>query len=134
MGADNSPLPFPTHAARRVLLCTAFVAAACSSRGVSTAELEQAAIAHARQTLSLGGDAKLTATVFVGKTVRGKRAMCGYVRGQRSDGRDIDPQEFIATTDPIDWVVFRSVHRPIIPAQSEMFTDWHTACGGPRGV
>ncbi len=106
----------------------------CESRSMSASDMERAAVDHARQTLALGPAAKLDATVFVGKEVDGEATMCGFVRGRDAAGREIDPRQFVVTTDPVKWLVFQSVHAPSIPAHPDKFVTWAEVCGaGPNG-
>lgn len=105
------------------------VIAGCGGGGMSTSQIRQAAVEHTRETLSLGPDAKLAATTFVGREVDGKTSVCGFVRGTDGQGRPIDPREFIATLDPLKWQVFKSVHTPPLPSQPGKFVEWSTTCG-----
>ncbi len=117
----------------------AFIAAAamlvgCAEKGVSTLQVEQAAEARARQKLGLGEDAELVSRVFVGQPVDGETVMCGMVRGKRADGRAVEPQRFIVSTEPWKWLLFESAEKPSLPSLPGKFVEWHTTCLGEQGA
>lgn len=135
--ADEPREPGRERAAPRAaaaLIAAAAMLAGCAEEGFSTLQVEQAAETYARQKLGLGEDAELVSRVFVGEPVNGEMVMCGTVRGKRADGRAVEPQRFIVSTEPWKWLVFESAEKPPLPSQPGKFVEWHTTCIGEQAV
>lgn len=107
----------------------AVVLASCEGGGTSTAEMEAAAIEHARQELGLAADVPLQSTVWAGQGEdREEVVLCGTVSDQRP-GTTVPPKRFAATGDPIRWLVFEDAHDAMVTAQPNKFPEWERLCG-----
>jgi hypothetical protein len=111
-----------------LLSATALAVAACDSGGVSTAEMQTAAVERARQQLSLPSDTPLETQVWAGQEYRGDLVYCGTVSGQ-GQGLQITPQRFAATTEPLRWLVFEDSHNPLRSTGGDQVPDWVNLCG-----
>lgn len=111
----------------RLLPFAAIGVAACDS-GMSTTEIERAAIDRARQELQLAADAPLEARVWIGQEVDGDITYCGTVSGGDGAGPAIVPQRFVALSDPLRFEVFEPAHRPMVTTQPDMFRSWEQLC------
>lgn len=112
------------------LLCLALLASACCEVGVSTHEIEQAAVDRARSQLGVGKDQPMEATVWIGEERDGQISYCGSVRAREK--LNMRPQRFLAHVDPIEFVIFENAHDPDFRSQPGMFENWTAVCGDER--
>ncbi len=96
---------------------------ACDRGGVSTREVERAAVEHARERLGLGRDVPLKATVWTGREADGELTYCGSVESANGDEASIAPQQFAAHGDPLNFFIFGEAHQLDPPAQPGMFEN-----------
>ena len=112
----------------------AVAASGCGGGGVSTAEVEQAAIEHARQQLGLAADAPLTATVWTGREADGQLTYCGEVSSAQGAAAPIRPQQFAAHGDPLNFFIFGDAHQLEPRSQPGKFENWTALCAGVQAT
>ena len=101
----------------------------CDPGGMSSTEIERAAIERAREKLELPSNAPLEATVWVGQPQDdGSITFCGTVSG-RGGGPQVRPQRFAASAEPFRWLVFEDAHDRFISNQQDKFVEWSNLCG-----
>lgn len=101
--------------------------AACDS-GMSTSEVERAAIDRARQELKLPASTPLEAKVWTGQPAEGEVTYCGTVSGGEGAGEAIAPQRFVALSDPLRFEVFEPAHEAMVTSRPDMFRSWQELC------
>lgn len=108
-------------------LAATVLIAGCDS-GITTQEMQAAAIERARQELNLPAQAPLEAQVWAGSEWDGETVLCGTVSGQ-GGGTQVPPQRFAATEDdPIRWLIFENAHSPIVTSKPNKFPEWSRIC------
>lgn len=121
---------------RSALLSFGMVAllVACDSGGLTTREMQAAAVDRARQQFNLSADAAMEAQVWAGKTWDDQVVLCGTVTG-RNGGAQVPAQRFAATEgDPVRWLIFENAHAPLADTGGDRVPDWVDLCGtGPQG-
>ena len=103
---------------------------ACDSGGVSTREVERAAVEHARQRLGLGQEVPLKATVWIGREADGQMSYCGSVESESGATTRIPPQQFAAHGEPLSFFIFGDAHQIVPLSQPGMFENWTALCAG----
>ena len=106
--------------------------AACGEDGMSSREMEQAAIDRARQELKLAADVPLEATVWTGKPVDGEVTYCGTVSSPKHSAVPVVPQRFAALSDPLRFELFEPAHEQIVQSRPDMFRSWAELCAGQQ--
>lgn len=96
--------------------------AGCGTDGTSTDEMEEAAIAYARQQLSLPADAAVDATVWAGQEFEGEVVLCGTITGGP------EPYRFAGRGDPVDWMIFEPASTAPEATAVDMFPEWDVVC------
>ena len=98
---------------------------ACARGGMSTQEMEAAAIDRARQDLNVPANVPLQAQVWAGDKWQGKVVLCGIVSGGQV------AQRFAATADdPPRWLLWEDAATPTPPARPDAFVSWAETCAG----
>jgi hypothetical protein len=105
---------------------------ACGSEGVSTREVERAAIERARQELSLRVDVPLKATVWTGRESDGQLTYCGSVSSEDGASAPIRPRQFAASGDPPTLFIFGDAHQTDPRSQPGKFENWTALCAGAQ--
>ena len=105
---------------------------ACGSEGVSTQQVEKAAIERARQELSLREDVPLKATVWTGRESDDQLTYCGSVSSVDGASAPIRPQQFAAHGDPLTFFIFGDAHQPDPRSQPGKFENWTALCAGAQ--
>ena len=101
---------------------------ACDSGGMTSDEIEQAAMDYARQELGIAADVPLEAEVWVAEGDRNDVIYCGTVSGA-GGATQVRPQRFAATTErPIRWIVFEEAHNPLLDTGEDRVPDWVNLC------
>ena len=112
----------------------ALVGLAACDGGVSTQEVEQAAVDRAREQLGLDRETQLESRVWTGKQHEGELTYCGSVSSAESATAPIPAQRFVARGDPLEFLVFESAHEPMVTSQPDKFASWEQLCAGQRAV
>lgn len=107
----------------------AIALAGCGNEGLSTREVEAAAIERTRQELKLSADVPLEATVWTGREADGKLTYCGSVSSQEGAAAPIRAQRFAAHGDPLTFFIFGDAHQADPRTQPGKFENWATLCG-----
>lgn len=113
---------------RIMLLIGAALLAGCSDGGASTEDVRLAAIERVRSELKLPANAPLTAQVWTGAEYEGDPTACGTV-----SGGGIGPQRFLASVEPLRFLVMEDAHKPMIVADQNKFPEWGRYCAGTQG-
>ena len=113
-------------------LASCFSLGACGSEGVSTREVEKAAIERARQELRLRDDVPLKATVWTGRESDGQLTYCGSVSSEDGASAPIRPQQFAAHGDPLTFFIFGDAHQTDPRSEPGKFENWTALCAGAQ--
>lgn len=114
---------------RRILLYTgAALLVGCSDGGASTDDVRQAAIERMRGDHKLPASAALTAQVWTGTEYEGEPTACGTV-----SGGSISPQRFLASVEPLRFLVMEDAHKPMVVADQNKFPEWARYCAATQG-
>lgn len=122
-------------ATRSTILCLAAISlAACGGDGLTTREIEIAAIERARQELSIPANVPLKATVWTGRERDGQMSYCGSVSSEDGAASPIRPQQFAAHGDPLTFFIFGDAHQSDPRTQPGMFENWAAVCSGTQAA
>lgn len=107
--------------------------AACGGDGASTREMQAAAVERTRAELGLSVQVPLEAKVWTGKTHDDELTYCGTVSSSR-EGVAVPPQRFVATADPIEFLVFENAHARMVQTGEDKFVSWAALCAGQQAA
>lgn len=118
---------------RLIVFCLAAATlASCGGEGVSTRDVERAAIDRARQELGLAQNVSLKATVWTGREADGELTYCGSVSSAEGAPAPIRPQQFAAHGDPLTFFIFGDAHQTDPRSQPGKFENWTALCAGAQ--
>ena len=116
------------------ICAAAGIIAGCGSDGVSTREVEQAAMERTRQELGLQNDVPLVATVWTGREADGQMTYCGSVSSQEGATNAIRPQQFAARGEPLNFFIFEDAHQRDARSQPGKFENWAALCADAQAA
>lgn len=106
--------------------------AACDDGGVSTQDIQRAAIERAREELGLAGDVPLKATVWTGREADGQLTYCGSVSSQPGATPAIRTLRFAAHGEPLNFFIFGDAYLGKPGVELEKFGSWTALCANAQ--
>lgn len=107
--------------------------ASCGDEGASTTDVKQAAIEQVRSKFGLDPAVPLEARAWTGHERDGELTVCGTVSGT-GQSPTIPPQRFLATLDPLEFLVIEGAHDRVVVSQPDKFAEWAPLCANAQAA